>query len=146
MNLKKIIVPALAVVIVAGGMYAYRQFARPNESMQGIKADADLTADSLVREFEVHYNAANSKYLGKVISVRGMITEMDYPGAIIVLGGPGKPSSVRCYMDSAELLPARQLKQGMQVSIKGSCTGFNTDELLGSDVILHRCVVSRQEP
>jgi hypothetical protein len=33
------------------------------------------------------------------------------------------------------------LVSGSKVTVKGVCTGFNADELLGSDVILNRCSI-----
>jgi hypothetical protein len=29
----------------------------------------------------------------------------------------------------------------MTIKIKGNCTGYNEDELLGLDVIINRCVI-----
>jgi hypothetical protein len=36
---------------------------------------------------------------------------------------------------------ATAIKPGMTVKIKGNCTGYNEDELLGLDVIVNRCVI-----
>jgi hypothetical protein len=44
-------------------------------------------------------------------------------------------------MDSIHNKEAADVKRGIHIAMKGICTGFNADELLGSDVILVRCVV-----
>jgi hypothetical protein len=36
---------------------------------------------------------------------------------------------------------AASIKPGMNVVVKGNCTGYNEDELLGLDVIVNRCVI-----
>jgi hypothetical protein len=33
------------------------------------------------------------------------------------------------------------IKPGMTVKVKGNCTGYNEDELLGLDVIMNRCII-----
>jgi hypothetical protein len=43
-------------------------------------------------------------------------------------------------MDSASVKQAVNLQAGTNVIVKGVCTGFNADELVGSDVVLNRCV------
>jgi hypothetical protein len=45
-------------------------------------------------------------------------------------------------MDTANVAKAATVKEGQALTIKGSLSGFNQDELLGSDVILNRCVIA----
>ena len=59
----------------------------------------------------------------------------------LILGEEGSMSSVRCSMDSTHQQAADELQINTEVIIKGACTGFNADQLLGSDVILNRCVI-----
>jgi hypothetical protein len=45
-------------------------------------------------------------------------------------------------MDSTHQKDAAKLVSGSSTTVRGSCTGFNKDDLgLGSDVILNRCVI-----
>jgi hypothetical protein len=48
-------------------------------------------------------------------------------------------------MDSVHNNEAAILQKGTHATMKGICTGFNKDELLGSDVILIRCVVDSKK-
>ena len=58
----------------------------------------------------------------------------------VVIGNPSTQSSVRCSIDSIYAVKINDLKTGNKVIIKGICSGYNSDELLGSDVMLVRSV------
>ena len=53
-------------------------------------------------------------------------------------------SSVRCSIDSVHNIEAAAVKKGNNVSEKGICSGFSSDELLGSDVVLVRSVIDNK--
>jgi hypothetical protein len=58
------------------------------------------------------------------------------------MGSEESMSSVRCSLDTNYVKKTTGLNIGNQITIKGACTGFNSDELgLGSDVVLNRCVI-----
>ena len=63
----------------------------------------------------------------------------------VVLGDTASMSSVRCSIDSVHSNEAAAVKKGSIIAVKGICTGFNADELLGSDVILVRSVVDSKK-
>jgi hypothetical protein len=42
-------------------------------------------------------------------------------------------------MDSAFSVTATPVTKGEKITLQGVCSGYNKDELLGSDVILVRC-------
>jgi hypothetical protein len=48
-------------------------------------------------------------------------------------------------MDSVYVKELVGIKEGELITVKGSCTGFTHDDLLGSDVILNRCVLDSKE-
>ena len=86
----------------------------------------------------------NAELLDKIIAVNGYVKEIeknDQGYYTVVLGDTARVSSVRCSMDAKHINEITGLKKGIAVTLKGACTGFNADELLGSDVILNRCVV-----
>ena len=146
--MKRIIIFALLIIVVAGGIYAYREYTRTNEDLKGVKAVASVTATDLIRTFESDSAKANTQYLDKAIAVSDKIKaiERDNNSATVVLGEESSMSSVRCSMDSSYLEEIKSLKVGQQVTIKGVCTGFHQNEIaeLGSDVILNRAVLENQ--
>jgi hypothetical protein len=130
--------------LISLGIYAYYQYNRTNKTLVKIKPDFIVTAESVIKEFSDHETDANKKYLGKILLVNGMVkrVEKDDKGYYTLLVGDSvSPSSVRCSMDSVYSKAAAAYARGMQIKIKGNCTGFNADELLGSDLILNRCVI-----
>lgn len=141
----RIILAIIAVVLLGTGLYAYREFNRKVKDLSKTKADMEISTTELITAFESNESQANQAYLDKIISVSGVIRaiEKDDQGFYsIVMGEKGSLSSVRCNMDSRYVEDISDLVSGSQVSIKGACTGFNADELLGSDVILNRSVLT----
>jgi hypothetical protein len=111
--------------------------------MVDVAAAYNQDAIALIREFESNEARANQKYLSQVLTVHGVIKAVDSTsGWVISLGDPDTNTSVRCLMDSMFRAPSQVVKPGLTIDIKGYCTGFNADELLGSDVLLDRCVLS----
>ena len=76
--------------------------------------------------------------------MNGIIKGIEKEGneATIILGDTSSMSSVRCSMDTTNTANIASHKEGQLIKITGACTGFNKDELLGSDVILNRCVIN----
>jgi len=135
---------AVLLVLAVLAAYIYKEYNRTYEDTAEIKPDYSVTAASLLKEFEMDEPASNKKYWDKVILVNGMVKDRvkDDRGLYsLILGDTASMSSVRCNMDSVHNKEASAVKKGDQLSMKGICTGFNADELLGSDVILVRCVV-----
>ncbi len=145
MTTKKTILIVVLVGAVIAGILAYKAYNQKVPGLDKQKADVTLTADQLIKKFETDEATANKELLDKVIAVNGTVrsVEQSAAGVTVILGDEGSMSSVRCSMDSTYSIQASQIQQGKSVVIKGACTGFNTDELLGSDVILNRSVIEK---
>lgn len=140
---RTILLIVLALVIIVG-FYGYREYTRKNKDLQDVAPEASITAPELLKAFEADSAGANKAYLGKIIAVSGTVKslEKEAGAATVVLGEAGTLSSVRCSMDTAHLAEVANVKEGQSLSVKGALTGFNQDELLGSDVVLNRCVLT----
>lgn len=146
--MKRILLIAILVVVIAGGWYAYTLYTGKVPSLTEVKTDARVSAVELIAAFEKDTAAANKTYLGKIVSINGTIKAVEEDGATIVLGDPGSSSSVRCSMDSSFVKTTASLGLGSNISVKGACTGFMPDETglgLGSDVVLNRCVLEKEK-
>jgi uncharacterized protein YyaL (SSP411 family) len=147
MKRKKLIRNIVLVVLLIGSVavfYVYKEYNRTHKDTAEITSDFSATATGLIQEFEVNEQAANKKYWDKIIEVKGMVKEVvqdDRGFYTVILGDTAVMSSVRCSMDSTHNAEAVVIKKGEIYSMKGICTGYNADELLGSDVILVRCAV-----
>ena len=146
MKKKRIILGFIVIAILGGAWYGYSEYNRKVKDLSKVKAQLTMQTQELITAFEQNETAANSKYLDKIIAVKGKVKalEKDDSGLYsIVLGDEGSMSSVRCSMDSVHVKQVTKVKEGSEVIVKGACTGFSSDELLGSDVILNRCVIEK---
>ncbi len=146
MKKKRIILGFIVIAILGGAWYGYSEYNRKVKDLSKVKAQLTMQTQELITAFEQNETAANSKYLDKIIAVKGKVKalEKDDSGLYsIVLGDETSLSSVRCSMDSVHVKQVIKVKEGSEVTVKGACTGFSSDELLGSDVILNRCVIEK---
>jgi DNA polymerase II small subunit/DNA polymerase delta subunit B len=140
----KIILGVVLLLLVSGGLYAYKEFTRKVKDLTHVKAGVSIDASQLLTVFETNEAEGNSKYLDKIIAVSGKVKSVEKNNqghCTVILGDENSMSSVRCSMDSVHQQEVASLATGTVITMKGACTGFNKDELLGSDVILNRCVV-----
>lgn len=139
-----LILGLILLVAAVGALYIYKEYNRTHKDTADLKPDYALSATQLIQEFETTEQASNKKYWDKIIEAAGIVKDIskdDRGFYSVVLGDTSSMSSVRCSMDSVHNEEAAVLKKGSSVSLRGICSGFNADELLGSDVILVRCVV-----
>lgn len=131
---KKYWVIVLMVLILAVG-YGLYQYYRPHQSIAGQAPVANIEAVALAADFESDENAANTKYLGKVIEVNGVVSEntMDSTGQQNMTLKGTDLSAISCQFEKGYTAGR---SKGDTVKIKGVCTGFLMD------VILVDCVIS----
>lgn len=147
MKKKRIILGVIAVAIIGGAWYGYGEYSRKVKDLINVNAHVNIHSAELVSEFEKSESAANAVFLDKIIAVNGSVKKVeknDRGHYTIVIGETGDMSSVRCSMDSVHIKDLAGVEEGHVLTIKGACTGFNADELLGSDVILNRCVIEKK--
>lgn len=124
--------------IVAGGAYIIRVFTKAPEEVLNITPDYTLEASLLYEEYESDEEAANAKYLDKVIQVTGPVAEilLNNDGEInLIVKEEGDFSGVNCSFAKDEQDELASLEFGDKVTIKGFCTGMLMD------VVLNRCVL-----
>jgi hypothetical protein len=143
----KVIVPLVLLVAVLGAGYAYREYNRKPASMENTKADFATNTATLIAAFEENEAKANLQYLDKVVEVEGAIRSVNQDEAglyTVTLGDDGSLSSVRCSVDNLSSEQAKELQPGGSITVRGVCTGFMADPLLGSDVTLVRCTILKK--
>lgn len=147
-NIFRFIILPLLLIIAAAGWYIFSEYNRTRLDTSRLKPGFSVLATDLIKEFADNEQASNKKYLDKVIEVNGTVKEIshDEKGIYnIALGDTSVLSSVRCSIDSLHNNAAAKIEKGKIISMKGICTGFNADELLGSDVVLIRCVINSKK-
>ena len=144
---KKKFFAAISMLVLVAGSYGYMEYTRGSKDLLYTKADYISIAKDLIKEFEQNEKAANEKFINKVIAVNGTVKDVIEDGDkfyTVMLGDGASTSSVRCSMDANHQSEAALLQLQRNVTIKGICTGFNADDLLGSDVILNRCIIEKK--
>lgn len=130
--MKKKIIIGILVAFVSGIGYAYYLFNKKHVSVAEVKPDFSMDAHSLVSEYDSNEKSANSKYLGKVIEVKGVVAEKmkNQKGNYnVTLQGPDI-SGIGCEFEPAAQNNVMQIKEGQEVTIKGVCTGVLMDVVM----------------
>ena len=144
-KLTRIILLVVVVVTALGAGYVYKEYNRKRPNAAEINADFSLAPGELAKSFASDINAANAKYLNKIIAINSVVdrTEKDENGLYtIIFKDSSTNTSIRCLMDSAENSKAAVIRPAMQIQVKGFCTGYNPDDMgLGADIILQRTVI-----
>ena len=136
---KKIIMGVLLLGILGGIGAYYYTFHKPHKDTFSLKADFSLKAESLFSEFESDEEHSNSKYLGKLIEVEGIIVGINSFDGNYEISLLDEMEGVTCLVDSSYAIQQKHeltnLKINDKIKIKGQCNGF----LMG--VKLDRCVL-----
>jgi tRNA_anti-like len=136
--MKKLLVLALVLAVVGGGI-GYYLWNKPHDSVAQKSPDFTMTPEQLLADFQGDEAAANSKYLDKVIQLKGTIQEI-VPGEglemQVILETGDMMSRISCVMEEDyQHFLERKLKKGDVVTLKGFCTGMTMD------VVVDRCVI-----
>lgn len=74
MKSKKILYFMLAAALI-GGAVGYALWNKPHQDIGAAKADIAIDAIALYNEYNTDENAANAKYLDKVVAITGKVKE-----------------------------------------------------------------------
>ena len=137
----KQILAVLLVLALAAAGYGYYLYSKKPADVRKLTADYELTAEALLADFNKDETAANTKYLDKVIAVKGKISEVKIDpatGQATVILDSGDPmAAVTCSFYNDQSGDVKKLNPGTVVVIKGKCTG----KLM--DVVLNKCSIEK---
>lgn len=131
---KKIILGAIALVLLIGALVGYRMYNKPHRDLANVTADYQVSATELFTDYEAGETEANTKYLDKVIRVEGEILNVntDESGQTsLTLDAGGIMGGVICQLDPD--IGKGNFSKGQRVTLNGLCTGMLMD------VVLVRC-------
>ena len=135
--MRRIILALIGLGFIGAGI-GYYLYNKPMADLNDVTAAYQLTATELYEAFEANEAAAQTQYLGKILDVTGVISEVEMTeegGVNLSLEGGGLLGGVRCRLEQTDNDQEAQLEAGNQVTIRGECTG----KLM--DVELSRCVL-----
>ena len=132
--MKRTIIYIILLVIVIGGIVAYRMFKEETPDIVNKTPEAALDAGTLLAAFDKDTASALRNYLNKIIEVTGNVKSIDTSGAVI-LGEDGNPSEVVIGLDRRHMKDHEKLKVGSIAVLQGVCSGYSKgggDDLLAS--------------
>jgi hypothetical protein len=101
---------------------------KPHQNVSGEDAVASLSAPVLYLDFQHDENAANKKWVGKVIEVSGIVLSVDESTAYVSISLKATADGgVNCSISKKDLSQDKTFKKGDSLTIKGKCTGFLID-------------------
>lgn len=126
--MKKFIWVAL-LAIVGGGAYAYYLFNKPVTSMSDQKSEIALESAQLFAAFKADENAANARYLGKIVAVSGTIREVRVVDGItkITLAAGDESENVLFELEPLAGQNQPNYQVGQPCTLKGECAGADLD-------------------
>lgn len=134
----------VSLILLTAILYMYREYNRGNKVLSEVEPAIKISAQDISSSFAQSDSLSNSKFLGKIIEIEGVVKHIEMPDSnisVIVMSGNNEMSSVRCTMDSSFQIKSISIDIGTPAIVRGICTGYNADELLGSDVLMNRCVI-----
>ncbi|MBS1505123.1 MAG: hypothetical protein JSS79_00645 [Bacteroidetes bacterium] len=132
----KRVIAIVLIAIVAGAIYGIYLYNKKPTDTRDEKADFEITAVELMKEFTTSEEAASKKYVDKVILVSGTISEIDLATATLIIDTTDPLTAITCSFYKEEASALSHKKSGEAVVIKGKCTGKLTD------IVLNNCILS----
>lgn len=137
----KLITLLVLMAGIAGAGYVFYLYKKKPADIRKSAADYNVTAVALMKEFNQNETSANSKYMSKVIAVKGSIQDLKIDpstGHATVILNTGDPiAAITCSFYDTEAADLKNLKSGAVVIVKGQYTG----KLM--DVVLNKCSIEK---
>ncbi|MEO6490122.1 MAG: hypothetical protein ABIO04_09305 [Ferruginibacter sp.] len=135
-NLKKILVSSFVLLLIAFAVAFYLFTEKFTDTLER-KASYTLNAMDLIKEFQQNDSLANKKYTEKIVLINGTISELVTAdtSANIKFIDTATGDYIIFAFQQQHVAEANRLKKGDNISIKGSCSGGNYSEILGTRYI-----------
>ena len=126
----------LAIIIFAAltgtAAYGFYLYNKPVASLADQKALYTVSATRLMREYQENEAASNSRYLGKILKVKGKISDIvtDEKGTLTIHLETDDAFVVSCQLADDQKKNIASLSKNAEVMLKGVCTGILMDVVL----------------
>ena len=139
MNKKKIIIVVIILGLIAT-FVAYKMYNKPHVNVFEKSADVIITADKILEDFSSDENTANTKYLEKIIEIKGAISsiKIENEKGIISLQTNDDFGSVLCHFSIESTKKIKEIQKGQDIVVKGICTGYLMDVILVKCEIINK--------
>ncbi len=136
---KFIFILIVLFVLAGSGVYWY-VFMRSPQNIEHTKADYKISSSELYKEYSTDETNANTKYLGKIIEVTGLVVQVNVNEKQTVFELDDIFFGVTIYLSNSfcqnneELV--RSIRPDQSVTIRGKCDGFLNDVVISRAVIV----------
>lgn len=126
----------IALVIFVAGLAGCHRAPRPAAApTEPAKPVAVVDADALVAEYQKNVLAADNKYKGQLIEVKGKFARVGrglLNDPYIQIGGAAVDDAfgVACYLTKSAETDAANLKEGQALTVRGVCQGLYAGQAL----------------
>lgn len=137
---------ALLVLFMAGVAVIWYLFNLKYDDTATVKPDYMVNANDFIKEFRQNMTNANKKYSEKIIVVNGTISQIEAADttANIKMIDTTSGAYIIFAFQQQHLNEAKAMKEGEQVSIKGSCSNGSFSNILETEYItFKRCAVNK---
>jgi hypothetical protein len=134
--MKNIIIAILILAVIGGGIGLYL-WNKPHRTAEHETPVAIVTAEDLFQQFSVDEGSTTARYIDKTVQVSGVINRIsttDSGEQRVALATSDVLAEVLCTMKKDESL--NDYQDGMSITIKGICIGFDTDVQLQQSVVV----------
>ncbi len=117
------------ILFVAILMWGYHLYNESRQSATEQKPAESITAEALNKQYQQDEHAADLKYSGKILEVKGIVSDVVHNGAlqIWILSAQNPAGGVSCQMFGADKDSSSRPKPGDTITVKGKCAGFLVD-------------------
>lgn len=136
---------SFTVLLLAGVAVIWYLYTLKYDDTATVKTDYTVNAGDFIKEFQKDMAAANKKYSEKIIVVNGTVSaiEMADTTANIKMSDSTNGAYIIFAFQQQHLNEAKAMKEGEQVSIKGSCSNGAFSSILETEYItFKRCAVN----
>lgn len=137
---------ALLVLFMAVVAVIWYLFNLKYDDTATVKPDYTVNANDFIKEFRQNMTNANKKYSEKIIVVNGTISQIEAADttANIKMIDTTSGAYIIFAFQQQHLNEAKAMKEGEQVSIKGSCSNGSFSNILETEYItFKRCAVNK---
>jgi len=124
----------VCLLILAAGFYWYQ---KPREGLINTKPDFTMSSEELYTAFQQNEQKANSRFIEKVILVKGTVDNVQASDSAIniQLSARNEMGGVNCSVSKNDKVSPALPVKGTVIQVKGRCVGFLMDVNLVDAVI-----------
>lgn len=129
----------IILLVLGTGAISYMIVFEKNEfDITNKKTERKIEAIELFYKFENDENAANKLFLGKIIEITGIVSEIQNSQnneTLVIFKDDEEVFGVACTFKNANSI--KMLEVGNKITVKGICQGFLTDVVVNNCVLIN---------